>query len=230
MNDQHEIVISSNRISKRFDIGTEIVHALREVSLEVRKGEVLAVMGPSGSGKSTLFNLLGGIDDPSEGEVLWNGRSIRGLGETALNRLRREQIGMVFQDDCLMSGLTVLDNARLPSVLLNTRDSKERSTALLERLGMGGYLTRLPRQLSRGERHRVAIARALANRPVCLLADEPTGNLDRKATLQTFSIFRDLSETEGLSVLIATHDEAVLDFADRRVVLSDGQIIEEVAR
>ncbi len=219
--------MGTRALTKRYPLAAEVVTALEDVTLDIRKGDFLAVMGPSGSGKTTLFNLLSGLDRPTEGKVFWRERQLGELSEFELAKLRLDDIGLVFQDACLMSGLSALANARLPQVLAGSASDAERATGLLERLGLGSKLHRLPRQLSRGEKQRVAIARALVNRPVCLLADEPTGNLDRAATSQTLAILAELNKREGLTVVVATHDETVLEHATRRIVLSDGRITSE---
>ncbi len=222
------VLLKTQELTKQFVLASEVVTALEGVSLEVRETELLAVMGPSGSGKTTLLSLLGGLDRPTKGKVSWREKDLDNLKEVELAKLRRADIGLVFQDACLMNGLSALDNTQLPLILAGKVGESEWPRQLLERLGLGKRLHRFPGQLSRGEKHRVAIARALANRPTCLLADEPTGNLDRGATLETFSVFRELCQKDGVTVIVATHDQAILDFATRMVTLCDGRITDEV--
>ncbi len=221
------VLLSGTALVKRYSLAAEVVTALENVSLEIREGDFVAVMGPSGSGKTTLLNLLGGLDRPTEGSLRWRGKPFSDLPERELVKLRCDQIGLVFQDPLLMSGLNALCNARLPRILSGAVDGADNARQLLLRLGMESKLHRLPRQLSRGEKQRVAIARALVNNPTLLLADEPTGNLDRAATARTFATFRELNVSDGLTVVVATHNESVLEYATRRITLSDGRLVEE---
>ncbi|MEW6071780.1 MAG: ABC transporter ATP-binding protein [Planctomycetota bacterium] len=224
------VLLSARGLTRRYVLRTEVVTALEGVTIDVREQEYLAVLGPSGSGKTTLLQLLGGLDRPSAGTVHFRDRSLGELSERQLSRLRSREIGFVFQDALLMGGLDALGNVRLPQILARSRDGAARARSLLEQLGLGAKLSRLPGQLSRGEKQRVAIARALANHPACLIADEPTGNLDRRATHATFRILRDLSRTRGLTVVVASHDPVVLEYATRAVTLCDGRLAEEAAR
>lgn len=224
------VLLSAVALTKRFSLAAEVVTALDHLTLEIREGDFTAVMGPSGSGKTTLLNLLSGLDLPTEGSVHWRGQSFGDWSEHKLAALRCAEIGLVFQDSTLMSGLDALDNVRLPQLLSGSTDRTGSARQLLERLGLGSKVHRMPTQLSRGEKQRVAIARALVNEPILLVADEPTGNLDRAATSQIFATFQELNENRGLTVVVATHDESVLDYATRKIVLSDGQVTHEADR
>jgi len=222
-------LLTMHGVRKGYTLASEEVIALEDVHLEVRPQDFLAITGPSGSGKTTLLNLLAGLDRPSEGTVYWQDQELNRLNERALARWRLNSIGMVFQDACLISGLDVTGNTILPQVLEGGQTDSSEARVLLDRFGMGSKLHRLPRQLSRGEKQRVAIARALVNKPTCLLADEPTGNLDRKATLEAFRLLKELNESDGLTLVVATHDESISDFATRHLILDDGRVSQELA-
>jgi macrolide transport system ATP-binding/permease protein len=204
------------------------VHALKEISLAVPAGEVLAIQGPSGSGKSTLLNLIGTLDQPTSGRIVVDGVAVDQLRGNALADFRRQKIGFVFQMFNLVPTLTALENVMLP--LLPYRrgldfDLRERAESLLAQMGLGDRLTHLPGQLSGGEQQRVAIARALINRPRLILADEPTGNLDSKRGEEILSLLRQLNQEQGITILLVTHDTAVAAQAGRIVQLQDGAVI-----
>jgi macrolide transport system ATP-binding/permease protein len=204
------------------------VHALKEISLTVPAGEVLAIQGPSGSGKSTLLNLIGTLDQPTAGRIVVDGVAVDQLRGNALADFRREKIGFVFQMFNLVPTLTALENVMLP--LLPYRrglnfDLRQRAQSLLAQMGLGDRLTHLPGQLSGGEQQRVAIARALINRPRLILADEPTGNLDSKRGQEILSLLRQLNQEQGITILLVTHDTAVAAQAGRIVQLQDGTVI-----
>ncbi|MFC6862391.1 ABC transporter ATP-binding protein [Halomicroarcula sp. GCM10025817] len=213
-------------VTKRYDSGRAgYVTALSHVDFAVEPGEVVSVVGPSGSGKSTLLNLLGLLDDPTSGRVeLW-GRSTAGLSAAALTDARRESIGFVFQDFHLLPTLTALENVRLPTAFL-PGDATDRARDLLERVGLADRMDHTPDELSGGQKQRVAIARSLVNEPAVLLADEPTGNLDRETGTQILEEVRAISDT-GVGVVAVTHDDLVTDYADRTVELVDGVIRRE---
>ena len=199
---------------------SEVLHG---VSLEVARGEVVAVTGPSGSGKSTLLHLLGGLDRPQSGEVYWGGTRADTLDTQARARLRARSVGLVFQHHYLLADLNVLDNLRVPGLLLG-QEQTEQAHELLVAVGLSGREKAMPGQLSGGERQRVALARALVARPAILLADEPTGSLDTANAQAVCALMIDLARQHGAGVLLVTHDERVAQAADRRLHLLDGSI------
>ncbi|GAA5441263.1 ABC transporter ATP-binding protein [Deinococcus caeni] len=201
--------------------------ALRGVSLRVEAGEVVAVTGPSGSGKSTLLHLLGGLDVPQEGEVWWAGTRVDTLDTQVRATRRAGQVGLVFQHHYLLDDLTVIENVLIPSRLAGQRD-EARARDLLARVGLGGREAALPGVLSGGERQRVAVARALAARPATVLADEPTGSLDRANAQAVAQLLVNLAREERAGVLFVTHDDRLAAFADRTLHLLDGQFTESV--
>ncbi len=203
------------------------VVALKNVSLEVEMGEFIAVMGPSGSGKSTLLNLVGCFDKPSEGEVIIKGRRTREMSDRELTKLRRDEIGFIFQQYNLIPTLTVEENIELPMVFkgVGKSERERRVRELAEKLGILELLDRKPAELSGGQQQRVAIARALANKPSILLCDEPTGNLDSKSGEMVMSAIKELNE-EGVTVILVTHDESLKRYAERVVRLRDGMIVD----
>jgi putative ABC transport system ATP-binding protein len=202
------------------------VNALIDVSLGIRQGEYLAIMGPSGSGKSTLLNLLGALDQPTAGDVYFEGRPLRELGD--LDRFRSEKIGFVFQSFYLLPTLTALENVQIPMFegRLGAAARARKAGELLESVGMSHRETHLPAQLSVGERQRVAIARALANDPVLLLADEPTGNLDSHTAAEVLALFASLHRKRGMALAVVTHSHEVAERAQRVIRLRDGRLIE----
>ncbi|ADC64199.1 ABC transporter related protein [Ferroglobus placidus DSM 10642] len=203
------------------------VVALRNVNLEVELGEFIAVMGPSGSGKSTLLNLVGCLDKPTEGEVIIKGRRTRELSDRELTKLRRDEIGFIFQQYNLIPTLTVEENIELPMVFkgISKEERERRVRELAEKLGIYELLERKPAELSGGQQQRVAIARALANKPSILLCDEPTGNLDSKSGEIVMEAIKELNE-EGVTVILVTHDESLKRYAERVVKLRDGMIVD----
>jgi len=212
-------------ITRTYQIGARVFHALRDVSLEVQEGEFLAIEGPSGSGKSTLLNLIAGIDKPTMGEVWVGGRRIDLLDENHLARWRGHTIGIVFQFFQLLPTLTVLENVTLPMQLreLWSQPDIRRAKAMLERVGMYGHLTKLPAELSGGEKQRVALARALINDPSILIADEPTGNLDSATGAHIVELLHE-QHRMGKTVLLVTHEVLLAESASRRVRMKDGQL------
>ncbi|MCL7379983.1 ABC transporter ATP-binding protein [Streptomyces sp. 35G-GA-8] len=205
-----------------------LVRAVDEIDLEVPVGQTLAVTGPSGCGKSTLLQLLGGLDRPDDGEVWLGGQRIDRLGERALARLRRRAVGFVFQAYHLMHELSAAQNVELPALLAGAspRTARIRAAELLGQVGLAGRARHLPAELSGGQRQRVAIARALVNKPLVVLADEPTGNLDSAATLDILRLFDEL-RAAGQSLVMVTHDERVAATADRVVSLRDGRLADD---
>jgi putative ABC transport system ATP-binding protein len=223
-------VIEARGLTRVHGQGEAAVGALDGVDLEVVHGEFVAVTGPSGCGKSTLLNMLGGLDRPTAGEVLLLGERTDNASEARRARLRRSQIGFVFQFFNLIENLTVADNVELPALLAGVpgREARRRSRELLERLGLDHAAARVPGALSGGQQQRVAIARALVNRPSLLLADEPTGNLDTAAARDVMTVLRERHD-EGQTIVLVTHDLRVASAADRVVTMRDGAIASETA-
>ncbi|WP_324758626.1 ABC transporter ATP-binding protein [Haloarcula sp. GH36] len=209
-------------VTKRYGDGPTAVTALSHVDFAVEAGEVVAVVGPSGSGKSTMLNVMGLLDEPTTGRVELRGEPTAGLSPAQGTDARRESLGFVFQDFHLLPTLTALENVRLPTAFL-PGDATDRARDLLERVGLGDRLDHTPDELSGGQKQRVAIARALINEPAILLADEPTGNLDRDTGTRILEEVRGISEG-GVAVVAVTHDDLVTDYADRTVELVDGVI------
>ena len=229
MSDAAEMsVLRARGLRKEYGKGEGLVRAVDEVDLDIGAGETVAVMGPSGCGKSTLLHLLGGLDRPSGGEVLLNGRRIDNLGETALARMRRTDVGFVFQAFHLMEELTAIENVELSALLAgrSPRAARRRAEELLEQVGLTDRARFLPSALSGGQRQRVAIARALSNEPLLVLADEPTGNLDSAATLDVLQLFESLHES-GQTLVIVTHDARIAATADRMISMRDGAFVDE---
>jgi putative ABC transport system ATP-binding protein len=227
MNDANNVLVRTRRLCREYGAKESLVRAVNVVDLEVSRGETLAVMGPSGCGKSML-HLIGGLDRSTSGELSLSGRRIDQLSERSLAKVRRDQIGFVFQSFHLMDELTAQENIELPALLAkrSPREARRRANQLLDQVGLGDRAKHLPSALSGGQRQRVAIARALANDPVLVLADEPTGNLDSAATLEVLRLFERLHGA-GLTLIIVTHDERVAATADRLVSMRDGALIDE---
>ena len=224
----HTSVLRARGVRKHYGQGDGLVRAVDGVDLDIGAGETVAVMGPSGCGKSTLLHLLGGLDRPSGGEVSLNGRRIDDIGEKSLARMRRTDVGFVFQAFHLMEELTAIENVELSALLAgsSSRAARRRAIDLLDRVGLGDRAEFLPSALSGGQRQRVAIARALSNEPAVVLADEPTGNLDSAATLEVLRLFESLHEA-GQTLLIVTHDSRIAATADRLISMRDGAFVDE---
>jgi ABC-type lipoprotein export system ATPase subunit len=220
--------LSARGLRKRYGTGEGLVRAVDEVDLDIAAGETVAVMGPSGCGKSTLLHLLGGLDRPSGGEVWLNGRRIDGLSEKALARIRRTEVGFVFQSFHLMEELTAVENVELSALMANRspRTARRRALDLLDQVGLADRARFLPSALSGGQRQRVAVARALSNEPAVVLADEPTGNLDSAATLDVLQLFERLHGA-GQTLVIVTHDARIAATADRLISMRDGTFVDE---
>jgi ABC-type lipoprotein export system ATPase subunit len=220
------VLIQASQLTRRYQVGKVIVAALSEVDLTVPAAEFAALVGPSGSGKSTLLNLIGGLDRPSSGEIQVNGLSLGAAAETDLMRYRRQRVGFIFQSFNLLPTLTALENVEAPLMLAEVprRARRERAQALLESVGLGARMLHKPNELSGGEKQRVAIARALANRPLLLLADEPTGNLDSKTGRAVLNLLRGLLAAQGLTLIMVTHDPEIAAHAHRIIHLRDGRI------
>ena len=221
-------VLRARELRKHYGGGEGLVRAVDGVDLEVAAGDTVAVMGPSGCGKSTLLHLLGGLDRPSDGEVSLAGRRIDRLGEKALARVRRTDVGFVFQAFHLMDELTAVENVELPALLAgrSPRAARQHAVELLERVGLADRASFLPSGLSGGQRQRVAIARALSNEPLVVLADEPTGNLDSAATVDVLRLFERLHEA-GQTLVVVTHDARIAATADRLISMRDGVFVDE---
>lgn len=228
MTSSENVLIAARQLRKSYGRGTGLVRALDAVDLEVALGETVAIMGPSGCGKSTLLHLLGGLDRPTSGQVLFREHRVDQLSERALAQLRRREIGFVFQAFHLLDELTAQENIELPALLAGSspRQARRRALRLLEQVGLAERASHLPSALSGGQRQRVAIARALVNEPAAILADEPTGNLDSAATLEVLRLFDEL-RTAGLTLVVVTHDERVAATADRLISLRDGTFLED---
>jgi putative ABC transport system ATP-binding protein len=222
-------ILEAVELVRDYPSGDTVIHALRNVSLSAHPGHLLAVRGRSGSGKTTLLNVLGGLDRPTSGRVLIDGREVSAMTEDELVDVRRRSVAFIFQAFGLVPILSAAENVEIPLRLVRAeargRDARVRE--LLELVGLGGRAKHRPHELSGGEQQRVAIARALANRPRILLADEPTGQLDSETGHVIMLLLRDVVRTEGVSAIVATHDPVMLDVADRIVELRDGELFEE---
>src|SRR4030043_2341420 len=220
-------MLEIKNISKIYGEGTAKVAALKNVSFRGNEGDFIAIMGPSGSGKSTLLNILGGLDRISNGEVILDGNRIDGLDENALVDIRRGKIAYVFQQYHLIPSLTALENVLLPLTFCGTNNKNQKALDILKRVGLEKRAEHKPGQLSGGEQQRVAIARALVNDPSLILADEPTGNMDRKTGKEILALFEQLNK-EGRSIVMVTHDPEIAGYAREVVVLQDGQIADRI--
>jgi putative ABC transport system ATP-binding protein len=216
---------------KTYVMGSEEIHALRGVSIQIDRGEYVAIMGPSGSGKSTLMNLIGCLDTPSKGSYLLNGKQVSQMNDNELARIRNEEIGFVFQTFNLLPRATALRNVELPLVYAGMRgkDREQRAKEALEKVELTSRMNHRPNELSGGQRQRVAIARALVNNPSILLADEPTGNLDSKTGLEIMAVFERLHKA-GNTIVLVTHEADVAAFAYRTIQIRDGQVEHDVRR
>jgi len=222
-------VLACTRLAKSFhEAGVEL-QVLRDVELDVIAGERVAIMGVSGSGKSTLLHLLGGLDRPSAGEVRVGGSVLNRLNPVQLGRLRNRELGFVYQFHHLLTEFTALENVAMPLLIEGSRpaEARDRAAAMLERVGLAARLGHKPGKLSGGERQRAAVARALVTRPSCVLADEPTGNLDRQNAEQVYELMLDLNRDYGTSFLVATHDISIAARLDRIMRLEDGCLVQE---
>jgi putative ABC transport system ATP-binding protein len=224
-------LIETRDLWKTYIMGEEEIHALRGVSIEIHRGEYVAIMGPSGSGKSTLMNLVGCLDTPSKGSYLLNDKEVAAMNDDELARIRNEEIGFVFQTFNLLPRATALHNVELPLIYAGVAGKvrQERARAALEKVELTSRATHRPSELSGGQRQRVAIARALVNNPSILLADEPTGNLDSKTGTEIMALFDRLHET-GNTIIVVTHEPDIAAYAHRAIHIRDGQVEKDVRR
>jgi putative ABC transport system ATP-binding protein len=219
-------MISLREVSKTVVSGAEPLTILHPLSLDIERGQFIAIVGPSGSGKSTLLGLIAGLDAPTSGDVLIDGVDITRLGEDALAKLRGEKIGFVFQFFHLIPSLTAFENVAVPMEIAGARDASQRARRLLDEVGLTGRAHHYPSQLSGGEQQRVALARALANSPPILLADEPTGNLDSANGRHIMELVRTIHSARGTTIVLVTHDAELAALADSRLILRDGRVVE----
>jgi len=222
---QNEPLIIIKEVGRKYVIGSEIIHALKSVTLNINKGEFVALMGPSGSGKSTLMNILGCLDTPSKGEYILNGIHVSEMTENELAEVRNKEIGFVFQTFNLLPRASSLDNVALPLVYagVSKNERNERANKALENVGLGNRVDHKPNELSGGQRQRVAVARALINNPSIILADEPTGNLDTRTSVEIMGLLEEI-HSKGNTIILVTHEEDIAQHAHRIVRMRDGLI------
>ena len=226
-----DVIILTHKLTREYDMGSELVRALRGVSVQIRRNEYVVVRGPSGSGKSTLMNLVGCLDTPTSGEYWLNGQKVSDLADDELARIRNKEIGFVFQTFNLLPRADALHNVELPLIYagLSARTRRSRAAQALERVGLGNRMDHKPNELSGGQRQRVAIARALVNEPSILLADEPTGNLDSATSTEIMGGFAELHR-QGQTVVMVTHEQDIAAHAERVITLRDGLVATDQAR
>ena len=224
-------VISLQGIKKIYHLGDNTVHALRGVSLDIEDGEFVAITGPSGSGKSTMMHILGCLDSPTEGSYLLNGKNVSNLPRQELADIRNRQIGFVFQGFNLLPRTTAVENVELPLLysrpVMSNAERNERAVAALTSMGLADRLDHHPSQLSGGQQQRVAIARALVNKPTLILADEPTGNLDSKTSIEVMRLLQELREKQGITIILITHEPEIAAYGTRIISVRDGVIISD---
>jgi len=226
-------VISVRELSKTYKIGDHSVHALRSISLDIEQGEFVSVIGPSGSGKSTLMHILGCLDQPSSGQYFLTGRDVSRLSDDEVSLVRNKQIGFVFQGYNLLTRTSALENVELPllygSTNLSASERRNRAMTALKAVGLESRADHHPNQLSGGQQQRVAIARALLNNPSILLADEPTGNLDSKTSVEVMDIFQNLQRERGITIVLITHEMDVAQYGSRMISFKDGNIVSDTS-
>lgn len=220
------LIIQLEKLFKFYQVGAEVIKALRNVNLNIYKNEYVAIMGPSGSGKSTMMNILGCLDTPTYGSYILNGKDVSKLNENELAEIRNKEVGFVFQTFNLMPRYTALENVALPLVYSGVKKVERLKIAadVLEKVGLGDRMMHKPNELSGGQRQRVAIARALVNKPSIILADEPTGNLDSKTSIEIMKLFGEIHQM-GNTVIIVTHEEDISSYAHRIIRLKDGKVV-----
>ena len=222
-----DIIIEAHGLKRYYERGSETVKALDGVDITIRQGEIVSILGPSGSGKTTLINLLSCLDAPTEGTLTVAGKSVAGLSEDQLVEVRRGVLGFVFQQFSLLPTLTVAENVELPLLFLGLKTDERKTREILAAVGLSERANHLPRELSGGEMQRVAIARALIIGPKILVADEPTGNLDKVTGESIITLFKRLAAEQGLAIILTTHNTAFGAEADRAITLEDGRIVKE---
>src|SRR5437867_2856567 len=222
-------VIHVANLHKFYDTGTVKVHALRGISVDIGRGEFVAIMGASGSGKSTFMNITGCLDKPSEGEYLLEGNDVSKASKNDLAQIRNEQIGFVFQAFNLLTRTSAMENVELPLIYsgVRARERHRRSLEALARVGLAERADHIPSQLSGGQQQRVAIGRSLVNHPSILLADEPTGNLDSRTSVEIMQVFQELNEKEKLTIILVTHEYDIAEYARRTITFRDGRIVKD---
>lgn len=228
---ENKAILQLRDIKRDFKLGAQTVHVLKGINLDIEKNQYLALMGPSGSGKSTLMNLLGCLDTPTYGSYKLNGTDVSSLNDNQLAEIRNKEIGFVFQTFNLLPRSTALENVALPLVYagMGKQERLERAAEVLTQVGLADRMDHRPNQLSGGQRQRVAIARALVNRPALILADEPTGNLDSKTSLEIMKLFDDI-QAAGNTVILVTHEEDIAQYAKRIIRLVDGNIDSDITK
>ncbi len=224
-----EALISVQDLHKYYEMGDARVHALRGICLEIRRGEFVAIMGASGSGKSTFMNMLGCLDKPSGGTYLLDGTDVADLSRVELAHIRNERVGFVFQGFNLLSRTSALENVELPLIYarIRARDRRRLAQEALLKVGLGDRVHHVPSQLSGGQQQRVAIARSLVNHPSILLADEPTGNLDNRTSVEIMQVFQELNEQESLTIILVTHEPDIAEYGKRIITFRDGRIVRD---
>jgi len=221
-----DVVIKAEKLTKSYKLPAEEVFAVRDIDVDIRKADYISLMGPSGSGKTTLLDTLGCLDSISSGRLTVLGQDVSRAAESELVSIRRGRLGFVFQEFLLVPELTALENVELPMTFARMPRDRDRARSLLDRVGLGHRMDHLPRELSGGEQQRVAIARSLAVFPSILFADEPTGHLDTRNSDEVFAVFEELNRDDGLTIVVATHDERLGSKAARVVRLEDGKIVD----
>ena len=222
-----DIVIACRELYKQFSQGNQIVSVLKGVNLDLARGEILAIVGTSGSGKSTLLHVLGGLDAPTSGEIRILDQDIAKTSEEQRCRLRNGSLGFIYQFHHLLPEFSALENVAMPLLIrrLATQDAYDRAADILQQVGLGHRLTHTPGELSGGERQRAAVARALVTNPACILADEPTGNLDTQTSEEIMRLFIQLNEEQGMTIVLVTHEDDIAAYAKRLIRLKDGHVI-----